>query len=140
MFYNLLSFVDNSNIILGPIEDQVGVEQGGVTSSELFLLQGSKEGITMQKSGFGIDLGGVSVAAISQADDTCLLSYTVDGLQSLATIAYNHTDSHCVKLVPKSHTFCPLFKRGTHFRAYQVPQSRLVLLPYLCPPPVSTWE
>ena len=69
----------------------------------------------MQKSGFGIDLGGVSVAAISQADDTCLLSHTVDGLQSLATIAYNHTDSHCVKLVPKSHTFCPCSKEAHIF-------------------------
>ena len=94
------TFLDNSNVILGPIEDQVGVEQGGVSSSELFLLQGSEEVITTQNSGLGINLGGVSVASIAQADDMCLLSHTVDGLQSLANISSHQTNSRCLQLVP----------------------------------------
>ena len=68
---------------MGPIHDRRGVEQGGVNSGEQFQVFNTEELATTQSSGLGLDMGGVSVGSIGQADDIALLSLDPHDPQSL---------------------------------------------------------
>ena len=61
---------------MGPIEDNVGLEQGGKNSSEHWKSYNNEQLNIPQETEFGVHLnaGDVHVAAIGQADDTVLVS------------------------------------------------------------------
>ena len=60
--------------VLGPIEDQLGFEQGGFYSSDLYTLYNTDQLTVAQDSGLGVCIVDSTVGAIGQADDVVLLS------------------------------------------------------------------
>ena len=61
---------------MGPICDKLGLEQGAVNSDRLYKLCNNSQLLEAQSSGLGVDMDGVHVAAIGQADDVVLLANT----------------------------------------------------------------
>ena len=58
---------------MGPVQDQQGLEQGGVSSSDLYKIFG-KEQLTMaQDSNLGVPLGDSTISDVGQADDSVLV-------------------------------------------------------------------
>ena len=84
---------------MGPISDQLGVEQGGVNSDRFYKLANNSELQVTQKSQLGVDLGPVHVASIGQADDVALTSNCPFRLQGLLTLAMEYATSHHIQMV-----------------------------------------
>ena len=61
--------------LMGPINDQCGVEQGGPNSSDFYKIYNNEQIVSAQESGFGATIGNIKVAAIGLADDTALVSH-----------------------------------------------------------------
>ena len=68
---------------MGPIEDECGVEQGGINSSDLYKVSNNEQLEIAQKSCLGVPLGPVTISAIGQADDVVLASNDLYSLQGL---------------------------------------------------------
>ena len=96
-----LAYMEQGKIILGPIHDTVGVEQGGVSSSDQFQLVNGAELDMTNGSGLGLDMGAVSVAAIGQADDVALVSPHPAALQSLLNLSEAFSASTSLTNVPE---------------------------------------
>ena len=69
------TFMEWDKKVLGPIYDELGFEQGGVSSSDLYKTYNNDQIQDAQESGLGIPLGDLEVAANAQADDVALLQY-----------------------------------------------------------------
>ena len=69
------------NQLMGPIHDQLGVEQGGPNSSDHYKIYNNEQISSAQTSGFGTTIGNVKIAAIGLADDTALVSNDISELQ-----------------------------------------------------------
>ena len=63
--------------ILGPIEDDLGFEQGGISSGDLYTVYNGDQLSIANGSKLGADLDGEEVSAIGQADDVVLLSHDI---------------------------------------------------------------
>ena len=60
---------------MGPIEDELGVEQGGVSSGDYYKIYGKSQLQMAQSSQLGVKLSrNLTISAIGQADDTLLVS------------------------------------------------------------------
>ena len=100
---NRQTFIEWDNQIMGPIFDQCGLEQGGVSSSELYRCFGAEQLNTAQKSQFGVSLGAnkatkQTISAIGQADDTALISNSIQKLYYLLKLTKIFCDKYQVKL------------------------------------------
>ena len=77
---------------MGPINDELGVEQGGVSSSDLYQSQNNEQLSVPQETKFGINFTNsddVHVASIGQADDTVLASNDLVKLKFLFKLTMN---------------------------------------------------
>ena len=90
---NRQTFIEWEDQIMGPILDQCGLEQGGISSSDLYKIYGREQLTTSQDSHLGVKLGNLSVSAIGIADDTALLSNKIQNLQFLVHL----TEVFCKK-------------------------------------------
>ena len=76
--------VDWDRQLMGPIQDEKGVEQGGSNSGEFYKIFGKTQLTLAQSSKLGVKLpGDTTISAIGQADDTILISNDLHALQSL---------------------------------------------------------
>jgi hypothetical protein len=96
-----LTYLEQDKVMMGPIPDRVGVEQGGVASSDLFQLVNNNELVVKNSSGLGLDMGAVSIAAIGQADDVALLSPHPIALQSLLNLSQDFSTATSLQNVPE---------------------------------------
>ena len=99
-------------VIMGPIHDTVGVEQGGISSSDQFQLVNGDELDTCNGSGLGLDMGAISVAAIGQADDVALVSPHPAALQSLLNLSEAFSTSTSLTNVPEKTKLLAYPARG----------------------------
>ena len=83
---------------MGPIHDENGLEQGGVSSSDLYKIYGKEQLTTAQDSELGVPLGNLTVSAIGQADDTALISNSTQSLQFLLLLSQSFCKRYHVKL------------------------------------------
>ena len=95
------TFLQSSSSLMGPINDQVGVEQGGVSSGDLFQLVNGEELKVTNSAGLGLNMGGVSLGSIGVADDVALISPCPHALQSLLNLSQSLTTSRCMVNVPE---------------------------------------
>ena len=58
--------------LMGPIHDELGVEQGGPNSSDHYKIYNNEQLVAAQDSGLGCVVGDELVAAVSQADDSLM--------------------------------------------------------------------
>ena len=74
------TFIDWDGQIMGPVNDEHGLEQGGPNSSDLYKIFGKEQLETAHASGLGVSLGPLTVSGIGQADDTALVSNNIHKL------------------------------------------------------------
>ena len=84
--------------LMGPIRDQVGVEQGGPSSSEFYKIYNNEQLSSAQASSLGTFIHNVHVASMGQADDTALASNSTDRLQHLLQLTLNYCAKYQVEL------------------------------------------
>ena len=72
---NRATFCEFDRAVAGPILDEQGLEQGGVSSSDCYKLYNNEVLTLAQDSQMGVDLSStLTISAVGQADDTALIS------------------------------------------------------------------
>ena len=107
-----------SKILMGPIKDQCGVEQGGVNSSDYYKVYNNEQLRAAQESELGVNIGPVTISSIGQADDVVLVSNDIYALQGLLDLSLNYCSKYNVKLSPgktKIQVFCTKSSELTAF-------------------------
>ena len=98
---NRKTYCEYDKTFVGPIYDQGGLEQGGVSSSDLYKIHNNECLKTAQSSKLGIPMGGSLVlSAAGQADDTALASNYLSKLQLLLDLVLEYCLKFNVKLSP----------------------------------------
>ena len=95
------TFPEWEKVLMGPINDDLGLEQGGVNSDKLYKNCNNNQLSVAQKSELGVETGAEVVSAIGQADDTVLLSNNVYKLAGLVYLAEEYCRYYHVTLVPE---------------------------------------
>ena len=113
------TYLEYDKTIAGPIYDQCGLEQGGVSSSDFYKLYNNEQLSVAQESQLGISLGGQhTLSAVGQADDVALLSNDLHKLQHILNLVLQYCRKFNVKLSstktrllailpPRKNTFIP---------------------------------
>ena len=98
---NRQTFIEWDKILMGPVKDKLGVEQGGCNSDRLYKLANNKELIVTQMSQLGLKLGDLHCASVGQADDVALLSDNIHRLQCILQLAMDYASEYHVEMVPE---------------------------------------
>ena len=103
---NRITFCEWDKTLMGPIHDELGVEQGGVNSSDFYKILNNEQLSVPQETNFGVNFGGsddIHVASIGQADDTVLISHNLVKLKFLLKLTLNYCQKYHVELsAPKT--------------------------------------
>ena len=84
---------------MGPISDELGVEQGGVNSGEFYKIYGKPQLQMAQDSKLGVNLAkDLTISAIGQADDTALVANDLHSLQNLLQLTLYYCSKFNVEL------------------------------------------
>ena len=92
------TFLEWDHRVLGPITDELGFEQGGISSGNLYTIYNSEQLTTAHEAGLGIDLDVQEISAIGQADDVVLLSSDLFLLKNLLQLTLDYCNKHHVTL------------------------------------------
>ena len=103
---NRKTYCEFNKTLMGPINDKLGLEQGGKSSDKFYRLCNREQLAVAQGSGLGVHMGGgpcgdVTVASVGQADDVVLMSSSIHNLRNLVQLTENYCDSFKVTLVPE---------------------------------------
>ena len=98
---NRSTFTEWDKILMGPIHDKLGLEQGNVISDRLYKLCNNNQLNTAQLSQLGIDCGAAVVSCVGLADDTILVSDDIHKLSGLAFLTEEYCAKFHVTLVPE---------------------------------------
>ena len=112
------TYLQFSSTLMGPIYDQRGVEQGGVSSGDQFQLASSHELVVTNTAGLGLNMGEISVGSIGVADDVALLSPDPHALQSLLNLSQTLSSSRCMVNVPEKTKLLLYHPKGDHSAEY----------------------
>ena len=83
---------------MGPIGDERGLEQGGVSSSDFYKIFGKEQLEAAQASGLGVAMRDIVISAIGQADDTVLISNSIHNIQNLLELTLEFCSKYNVDL------------------------------------------
>ena len=86
--------------MMGPISDTRGLEQGGVSSSDLYKLYNNEQATVAQHSRLGVPIRDIIISEISLADDAVLLSNDIINLHHLLHLTVQYCNKYKVQLVP----------------------------------------
>ena len=96
--------------MMGPISDEVGVEQGGVNSGDYYKIYGRNEHMMAQQSGLGVKLSrDLVISVIGQADDTALVSNKLHSIQNLLQLSLNYCSKANIELCPEKTVLQAIF-------------------------------
>ena len=96
-----ITYCEFDKTLAGPIHDEQGLEQGGVSSSDLYKIYNNELLAVAQKSELGVHMGGsLTLSAIGQADDTVLMSNDLTKLFLLFKLAQEYCEKFNVQLSP----------------------------------------
>ena len=92
---NRNTYCEYDKTMMGPIKDNRGLEQGGVSSSDAYKIYNNEQAVSSQLSKLGVQLGhGLDpISCISLADDAVLVSNDILDLYNLLFI----TTQYCNK-------------------------------------------
>ena len=92
---NRVTVIEWDKELLGPINDEQGLEQGGCISSDGYKMYNNDLLKLLQESHQGVQLGdGLVVSVVGQADDVALISNSIFNLYNLLILTINY----CKKL------------------------------------------
>ena len=97
---NRITFCEWDKELMGPIIDEIGLEQGGKNSTELWKVYNNEQLNVPQQTDFGVDIADVHVASIGQADDCVLLSTDLHKLKFLLHLTLQYCEKYQVELSP----------------------------------------
>ena len=83
---NRCTVLDWNGCLMGSINDQQGLEQGGCSSSDFYKIYAREQLRLAQRSELGVPLGPTIVSCIGQADDCVLISNDIHSLSCLLTL------------------------------------------------------
>ena len=84
---------------MGPIKDELGLEQGGCNSSDGYKIYNNELLETVQKSRQGVDLGdNLVISGVGQADDVLLLSNNIFNLSNILHLTLQYCEDYCLEL------------------------------------------
>ena len=87
-FFNHRTYLQCDKKILGPISDEkVGLEQGNVSSSDLYAIYNKEHLDNVQALGLGVKVFGQHVSADCLADDVLLLSDNIYFLRNILSVS-----------------------------------------------------
>ena len=103
------TFIDWDGKLMGPIYDEQGLEQGGVSSSDFYKIFGKEQLSLAQSSSLGVTLGNnlpnnnptsknLTISAVGQADDTVLVSNNIHNLFYLLELTKHFCTKYLVEL------------------------------------------
>ena len=89
-----LTYLEWEKVLMGPVKDTRGVEQGGPNSRNQPKLYNNEQFTTSEQSRFGIEIGPFTVSSIGQAGDSVLISTDIHQLSHLLqlTLLYCHDE------------------------------------------------
>ena len=97
--HNRKTYVDWNGVLMSPIHDELGLEQGGTNSSEYYKIFGKEQLELAQQSNLGVHLGkNLVISGIGQADDTVLLSNDLHNLFCLLKLTILFCTKYNVEL------------------------------------------
>ena len=97
---NRITFCEWDKQILGPIIDQLGLEQGGKNSTQMWKCYNNEQLDVPQETDFGVTTGDVHVASIGQADDCVLVSSDLHKLKFLLHLTLEYCEKYHIELSP----------------------------------------
>ena len=96
---NRATYCEFDKILAGPVYDEQGLEQGGVSSSDCYKLYNNEVLSLAQKSRLGVDLGGSQIiSGVGQADDTGILSNDLYKLKQILNLVLDYCQKFNVDL------------------------------------------
>ena len=95
------TYVEWDHKILGPIHDELGFEQGGISSGDLYTLYNADQLTCGSEAKLGIDVGPIHVASLGQADDVVLISNDMIILNNHLQLTLDYCKDHHVTLAPE---------------------------------------
>ena len=95
---NRSTVLDWNGRLMGPIKDQQGLEQGGVSSSDWYKIFSQEQLQLLQESRLGVPLGPLTVSGIGQADDTLIISNNIKKLRYLLELTKTFCSKYQVQL------------------------------------------
>ena len=98
---NRQTIVEYDHHLMGPIFDSRGLEQGGVSSSDLYKLYNNEQASVSQCSNLGVPIKSCNISCISLADDAVLLSNSIIDLNNLLYLTKSYCQKYDVILVPE---------------------------------------
>ena len=113
-----MTYVEWDKVLMGPIHDKLGVEQGGCNSDRIYRLANNKELSLTQASMLGLNLGAVHVASIGQADDVALISDDIHKLQCILHLAMSYAEEYHVEMVPEKTKLLCFAPKGKKIESY----------------------
>ena len=94
-----ITYLEWNKELMGPIYDELGLEQGGCTSSEGYKVYNNDLLKVLQESAQGVDMGGgLVVSGVGQADDIALMSNNIFSLYNLLYLALNYCKKYSIEL------------------------------------------
>ena len=88
---NRITYCQFQTTTAGPIQDEQGVEQGGISSSDLYKIYNNELLSTAQQSKLGVHMGNsLVVSAVGQADDSVLISNDINKLQHILKLVLEY--------------------------------------------------
>ena len=115
---NRRTFVEWDKVLMGPICDKIGVEQGGCLSDRLYKLANNEQHSVAQASSLGLQMDEICLSSIGLADDTCLLSSCIFNLQNLVVLTEEYCKKYVVELVPEKTKLLCFSPAGQDIAAY----------------------
>ena len=94
------TYVEFDKQLMGPILDNKGLEQGGISSSDEYKIYNNEQANTAQLSGLGVPLKDKCISSILLADDSVLLSNDILSLHHLLYLTIQYCKKYKVELVP----------------------------------------
>jgi hypothetical protein len=100
-FLNRQTYLDWNKNIMGPILDQLGLEQGGINSGDFYKLYNNDLLLSTQKSQQGVNLGNdLVISSIGLADDTALPANNLFCLANILYLVLEYCKKYDVQLCP----------------------------------------
>ena len=96
---NRLTYCTWESEMMGPIKDELGLEQGGCNSSDNYKIYNNELLETVQKSRQGVDMGNnLVISGVGQADDVLLLSNNIHNLANILHLTMKYCQNYHVEL------------------------------------------
>ena len=96
---NRRTFLDWNRTIMGPISDELGLEQGGSSAGELYKIYNNELFNTTHDSSLGIPLNNdLTISSIGQADDCVVTANTISNLSNILLLTKDYCKKYSVTL------------------------------------------